>query len=389
MRFKIVVMLLVAPVAAYAQSAGERWSLTPEFRIGSVDGPQALTAVTDLLLSPDGRFIYVAQGRDFTVREFDTRSGRLVRSIGRRGSGPGEFQSLVRIGWRQDTLYATDRFQQRVSLFSPSGQHYSTERIASPPLPQTQSAATPVAILSNGSVVGESPLSTIAAARGLIQTLPLVEMTRDGKLVRTLAERDIRGIWTYTAVGDRVVVFGQPLLQYKFTQDVAPDGSSVILVDQTPQADPGSTFQVTRLNADGDTLYHHVYRYTPRPVPAAMADSIYQSYADLFGGASSSAKAMEAVKKYVKLPPAQPPVSEVVLGSDGTAWLRREESASRTVGWLVLDPSGGVRATLTTPAGVRILALGQDVVWGVTHDELDVPFVVRYRIQRSPRGGGS
>ncbi len=50
--------------------------------------------------------------------------------------------------------------------------------------------------------------------------------------------------------------------------------------------------------------------------------------------------------------------------------------------WLVLDPSGEPAATVVTPAALRVLAITRDRVWGVESDELDVDYIVGYRIVR-------
>jgi NAD(P)H-nitrite reductase large subunit len=78
-------------------------------------------------------------------------------------------------------------------------------------------------------------------------------------------------------------------------------------------------------------------------------------------------------------------VSHVVAGRDGTIWLRREERGGVTR-WEVLDASGSVVARLDVPAALRILAADRTDVWGVETDDLDVPYVVRYRVEFA--GGG-
>src|SRR4051794_18935210 len=57
-------------------------------------------------LGPDGR-VYVLDRVDRAIRVFDP-TGRLVGTIGRRGAGPGEFQSINSFGWVGDTLWVMD-----------------------------------------------------------------------------------------------------------------------------------------------------------------------------------------------------------------------------------------------------------------------------------------
>src|SRR5690606_27530235 len=113
MRALLLASCLLAPLAAHAQTT-PLWTATPELRIGSLDrADYALTEVHDLAVDAAGN-LYVAQRTEGLIRVFDAR-GRFVRTVGRRGAGPGEFQDIARIGLRGDTLWATDFVQARLS----------------------------------------------------------------------------------------------------------------------------------------------------------------------------------------------------------------------------------------------------------------------------------
>ena len=90
-------------------------SLEPDLRI---DGYAAdLVPVEWVGVSPRGT-LALFQGQDATVRFFDPE-GNLLGSVGRRGSGPGEFESLIRGGWVGDTLWVSDLQLSRITLISP------------------------------------------------------------------------------------------------------------------------------------------------------------------------------------------------------------------------------------------------------------------------------
>jgi hypothetical protein len=55
------------------------------------------------------------------------------------------------------------------------------------------------------------------------------------------------------------------------------------------------------------------------------------------------------------------------------------------VRWEVLDAAGRVVAGLEAPAALRVLAADRHQVWGVETDDVDVAYVVRYRVE--PVGG--
>jgi hypothetical protein len=381
MRFLSAIIVSLFPSLLLAQTPPQRWRLVETLRIGSADGPYSLTTVNGILPSRDGRLVYVMQRKEATIRVFDSSTGKFVLQIGRAGEGPGEFRGLNWIGWKQDTLYAVDGNLQRVSMFSSKGEHLRTERIVSAVLAATHRPASVSALNADGTVIGESVISMFAVAKGLVTSNPVVLMTREGEIIRTLAERNLRNTMVQAAVGNRVAVFRQPMSEGSIIR-YAPDGSSLVIVGRQPSAEPTARFHVTRLGSTGDTIYHKTYRYSPRPVPAAMVDSIYDQYAKMFATVPP-ARARKAAESFVVLPPALPPISDVVFSSDGTTWLRQEEiMGRRTVQWLVLSPSGDIQSVVQAPSELKLLAVEKGAAWGVITDELDIPYVVRYALQR-------
>jgi len=50
--------------------------------------------------------------------------------------------------------------------------------------------------------------------------------------------------------------------------------------------------------------------------------------------------------------------------------------------WLVVDSMGTPIARVTGDPSLRLMVIRNGEAWGSVRNELDVPFVVRYRIQR-------
>jgi len=74
-----------------------------------------------------------------------------------------------------------------------------------------------------------------------------------------------------------------------------------------------------------------------------------------------------------------PPVTNVVVGSDGTAWIAGlDENGERE--WLVLDASGASIGRFRLPTGWRIGYANRNEAWVLERDALDIPYVVRYEI---------
>ncbi|WP_420127740.1 6-bladed beta-propeller [Longimicrobium sp.] len=91
--------------------------LTQVVRLGSMDGEHdAFGRVMDAALDRAGR-ILVADDQSHHVRVFG-RDGRYVGTIGRRGRGPGEFESPWRVATdASDSIFVWDVAQARISVF--------------------------------------------------------------------------------------------------------------------------------------------------------------------------------------------------------------------------------------------------------------------------------
>ncbi len=101
--------------------------LTPIRTIGSLDGPPeyAFGQLTEMAVDKRGR-LYTYDQKDHQLRAYDA-AGKFVAKIGRRGSGPGEYQSVVGLTVVADSFIAThDPSLARISLFAPSGKLYRT-----------------------------------------------------------------------------------------------------------------------------------------------------------------------------------------------------------------------------------------------------------------------
>ncbi|MDX2122634.1 MAG: hypothetical protein SF070_16445 [Gemmatimonadota bacterium] len=106
---------------------GARIVLRPEFVIGQVDGPPevAFGSIELLAATRSGEFV-LFDGADIQLRRYD-RGGRFLGAIGRKGSGPGEYQHLQGLAWLGDSLLAAyDPDNARITLFGATGEFRAT-----------------------------------------------------------------------------------------------------------------------------------------------------------------------------------------------------------------------------------------------------------------------
>lgn len=98
-----------------------RLDLEEDLRIGKEGDPQAqFYRVRDIAADPQGN-IYVDDMSTGRIQVFDS-SGGYLRTIGRSGQGPGEFEypTLIRFGGREGYTHVMDRFR-RINLFDRQG----------------------------------------------------------------------------------------------------------------------------------------------------------------------------------------------------------------------------------------------------------------------------
>jgi hypothetical protein len=138
-------------------------------RIGSLEGPtDAFGNVGGVALGPANR-LYVADDLSHDVRVFDA-DGVLVRVIGRKGQGPGEFELPWEVAVDDaDTLMVWDQRLMRVSVFDPQGGFRRSFRVP------RQWLVNSVRIMPNGNL--------LLAAFGSADSYGLHVLDRDGELI--------------------------------------------------------------------------------------------------------------------------------------------------------------------------------------------------------------
>lgn len=132
---RAVLLMLVSALGACDRSVAPGAVASPELvLLDSVElrdpNDAPIGTPGDLLALADGR-VLLADPQNFRLLEYDAR-GELVRSIGKKGSGPGEFQQIGPIALDGDSLlhvlepsvlqtleFRTGSFVQRVKIPAP------------------------------------------------------------------------------------------------------------------------------------------------------------------------------------------------------------------------------------------------------------------------------
>ena len=151
------VMLVEYPALPPMEESRIRIAAEPELVLGAggaLSGPDhdffQITGVSQLR---DGTLVVANQGS--SQLRFYGADGEFVRSVGREGDGPGEFQQLAN-SWvtAGDTLVVLDRVVRRLQYFSPEGAFVRTTSIITAPFKAfSLMPPHPQAVVADGRIV--------------------------------------------------------------------------------------------------------------------------------------------------------------------------------------------------------------------------------------------
>ena len=382
------------------------WRLEETLRLGSADGDVALNTVNDLAVGPAGK-IYLLQGWDPILVFWP--DGRPAGAIGRSGEGPGEFASpLRRLGWRGDTLWVSHRLATQ--FLSADGKEIRRVRF-SVPLASEGSILAPGTPLADGTflprrmvtenelrlkLAGRVPLRRLSALGAIIDTLAVVERHLASFSVVREIDRNGWGVRTEHPLGPWRGESWLPVA-------VDPDGTAIVLLGEMRDDHEKASFELLRIRFDGDTLLRRTIPYKRRRISAAeqrrqrevfasrMAeDRIPQSRRRL--SPSESERRRRIGGELITFPDFYPPVRRIVAGGDGSMWLLREAWPSLADIWEIYGEDGELEGSVRIEGPpdhenwnprLRILRARRTEVWGMTLGAFNVPYVHRFRVDRS------
>jgi hypothetical protein len=281
--------------------------------------------------------------------------GNEVHRVGRRGMGPGEFQSVNWIGQcRSDSVFVWDAPLGRITVIDSSGSavrqydvphafdiacnHMGTLALLTwlpgPP------------IMVNG-VAKQAGTLMIENDRGeTVQTLgtvPLFEgMTQPLSPTTSLA---VSGAFVYVGTQDSAFVDAYPI-----------DGRVAIAL-------PVQTTRRLPSRAQFEYAVDALLSWTPQ------ADIRQQVRTQMLAE--------------IPMPDLLPPYADVITDADGGLWVQTSFPGEGLTQLRLISPSGEVVANITLPHDVHVFEIGSDYVLGSYEDLLGEPHVVLYRLHRS------
>jgi hypothetical protein len=368
----------------------EWWTAELDFKVGSVDDPDySLTWFRHLTVSESGR-IFTSHSQEQLVRMFEP-DGTLAGTLGGQGQGPGEFRSIGTLGWIGDTLWVMDYGLYRFNLFSEEGEFLDSFTVPFDTPEDRNQPSPPRAdgVLFDGTVYGSPPAFSRDVESGVLTDHHLLVLNREGEV-----QDSIVGIpfgnnqWAVYDPDNRErgMLFGrQPFGDGPLWGFMKEESALAILTREAPNTPEEATLSLVKLALTGDTIFSRNYRFEPDPIQPEEIDSILDFHIarwveyGLLGGVTAG-RLRPWAERNLYTPAFRPGVSELVVGLDGGFWLKTAPDDGESATWLVLDPEGSLAGRVLLPKDVQVLAVESSTVWGTVLDELDVPYLVRYRI---------
>jgi hypothetical protein len=362
--------------------AGRAWSaparLVEELRIGRLDGPneEMFGPVLELAADREGG-VYVFDSQAPALRHYDA-SGRYTRTLGRAGSGPGEYRdaALGLAVLSDGRVFMRDPRNARINIYAPSGEPAGQWPVAS-------GLFTSRAMVVDTAGHAYLKILTGPVERNQSWPIGLLHMDPTGGVVDTVQAPRIDGEpatagWTFTPVkvwemsplGD-VVVGLSGIANGFYSFEVRRRDGSVLRVEKAHE--PVSVHPEERAERESLNGWmrrnqgQHLTSDIP-PVPAVKPAYHGFSFADdgsIWVHLHTPAEQGEPAE-----PQAVPGVEEPRPG------LRWREP----VVFDVFDRDGTYLGQVRVPPRTRLAAIGDDEVWGITRGDLDEPYVVRYRL---------
>ena len=343
------------------------WRVVEELRIGTMEGngPDLFGAVRAIEVDPVGR-LWILEGQAQEIRIFGP-DGSHVKTVGREGGGPGEFAYPLDIEMGPDGhVWITDPQNNRMSIFDTAGTYLQGKRMPG----GFVIIPWPGGFDTEGHQYGPVPLPS----EGEGFNMGLVKYDADFEALDTLTVPQDPVDREYFEIRSEDSYWRQGIpFTGGFDWRLSPSGTLWGMLT--------GEYRLFELTAVGDTLRAITRDFTPLPVTEAdmeRARDQLDSFVDNGGKVDWS-----------KIPSRKPATEEMYFDDEGQVWVRLvtaiEDAGLR---FDVFDRDGRFLTAVQAdfPVAQYPPPIFRDgFMYAVTEDELEVPYVVRARIEKPDR----
>lgn len=298
--------------------------------------------------------IYICDQQDFVIKVFDPQ-GKLIRSFGKKGEGPGEFQGILGMSFLPDgRMLLTDTSLRRSNLFDGSGNFLSSHKWRGFLLDLY--LTTDTAYIANETIFGQP-------SRMFVKKFDF-----EGNELLSLGEFKPMGIKMLRS-GDSMFAITLP---YTPRSIFSSDTKRRLLYHCT-----NDSYLIEVFDAEGNLLRKIDRPYERLPFTEKDAQDYYDSFAD------NPSQVYVEMAKDVELPPVKTVTDQLLVDDSGNLWVelqeRIEQGKSELTAYDIFDPEGIYMAKIWTEIQPTLFKSGK--MYTMKMDEEGYRILKRYRVK--------
>jgi hypothetical protein len=351
--------------AAPASSHPTAWTVADSatLRIGGSEA-DALVSVTDAIGLPGGG-VAIADAGTHRIDVFDAR-GRRVRTMGRKGRGPGEFSHPSWIGRRGDTLRVWDMAEARLTLYDTAGRFIRTE----PPVTDLGSFPRVAGQFADGSLL------LMSAKDDAWRTGPFRDSLLLIRADMAAGTRDTLG----RVPGDEQVGSRSPDGRGAVTS-TRPFGRRTLVAVRGDRLYLGTGDTPAILSSSDGKAWTQALAVPGKPQRITRRD-IDDYWAGIIVR-GSGAGSREEPPEGIEYPAEYPPYGDLVAAAGTDLWVHlpaRPSEWGKGSRWVVFAGDGSLRGSVYVPGRTRVLEIGDGWILVSQTGEDDQELVARYSL---------
>lgn len=308
--------------------------------------------------------VFIADNTEGVIRVFNS-DGDYIQTLGSKGEGPGEFNSISHILIRNNKLYGMDSMQRRITVFNLD--NFS---------------------LANSLNPGEGDTG-MASMPGMF--LPL----EDGNFLQIFnsfrQNDDDNSSYEHTLVGAILNDEGAMMRDSVFT----PESGSMLLIQSDEmimiRSMPYQRQAAIAFGPDNTINYGYTNRafiqvfdyegnylraiYYDQPNPSLNRSELLDRYRD-------NEPLYDELRKQ-NLPETMPVFKDLVVDDKHQFWIRMENNDNETDEWWILGREGERLAVFEWPSDKRIRYVKDNAMYTIEENELGVRETIKYSIELS------
>jgi len=284
--------------------------LIPEITITdeTMNGKDFFAGASDIAFDGKGD-VYVCDGRANNIKMFDAQ-GKYVKTIGKQGQGPGDFNYPTEMEIAGDRLYVRELYNRRISVLDSEGIF-----IKSVPMPmETGTSWWRIAALPDGRFIVEREKVNYGDPNAPQECFIELYST-NFEPVKIIYQHQVRrNKYVTEPQRTNVPIPFSPRVHW----DVTPDGKIVIGFSEKYEAEIYDPVK--------GKLSAFSYPYKPVEVTAEAKDLFFKSMTFMsggMGGATTTQRgAPDFIVKNTEFPKYYPPYNDLKVDSEGNIWVR-------------------------------------------------------------------